>query len=81
MALDPSRVQCIMGIIIMACTGVSKILGSKVQCMFCFETSTTEGRGGEKGGSANSRDKTHRTLDTRINFTPVQAQKKSVMWM
>ena len=27
-----------------------KILGSKVQCMFCFETSTTEGRGGEKGG-------------------------------
>ena len=38
-------------------TGVSKILGSKVQCLFCFETSTTEGRGGEKGGSANSINK------------------------
>ena len=33
------------------------ILGSKVQSLFCFETSTTEGRGGEKRASANSRTK------------------------
>ena len=26
---------------------------SKVQCLFCSEKSTTEGRGGEKEGSAN----------------------------
>ena len=25
---------------------------SKVQCLFCSENLTTEGRGGEKGGSA-----------------------------
>ena len=36
---------------------MSKILGSKVQCVFCLETSTTEGRGEEKGGSANARTK------------------------
>ena len=29
------------------------MLGSKVQCLLCFEICTTEGRGGEKGGSAN----------------------------
>ena len=34
--------------------GVNLILGSKVQCLFCFET---EGRGVGKGGSANSRTK------------------------
>ena len=32
------------------CTGMELILGSKVQCVFCFEISTPEGRGGEKGG-------------------------------
>ena len=30
---------------------------SKVQCVLCFENCTTEGRGGEKGGSANSKTK------------------------
>ena len=39
------------------CTGVNKILGSKVESLFHFETCTSEGRGGEKGGSANSRTK------------------------
>ena len=34
-------------------TGVSLILGSKVQCLFCFETYATEGRGREEGGSEN----------------------------
>ena len=35
--------------------GVHEILGAKVQCLICFESSTTEGRGGEKGRSANCR--------------------------
>ena len=39
-------------------TGVNLILGSKVQCLFCFETSTTEGREGEEGGSANFKKST-----------------------
>ena len=39
------------------CTGMNTILGSKVQCLCCFETSTAEGRGGEMGGSANSKTK------------------------
>ena len=34
-------------------TGVELILGSKVQCLFCFEICTTEGRGGGNGGSAS----------------------------
>ena len=38
-------------------TGVELILGSKVQCLFCFEICTTEGREGEKGGSANFKTK------------------------
>ena len=29
------------------------LMMSKVQCLFCCEKSTTEGRGEEKGGSAN----------------------------
>ena len=37
--------------------GVEVLIGSKDQCLFCFETCTIEGRGGEKGGSANSRTK------------------------
>ena len=37
----------------LSCTGIEVFIGSKVQCLFCFETCTTEGRGGEKGGSAN----------------------------
>ena len=40
-------------------TGVEVFLGSSVQCPFCFKTCTTEGRGGEKGGSPNF--KTRRT--------------------
>ena len=39
-------------------TWMNIILGSKVECLFCFETWTTEGRGGEKGGSANLRTST-----------------------
>ena len=38
-----------------SCTGVEVFICSRVRCLFCFETSTTEGRGGGKGGSANSR--------------------------
>ena len=34
-------------------TGVKLFIGSKDQCMFCFEICTPEGRGGEKGGRAN----------------------------
>ena len=34
-------------------TGVKFFIGSKVQCMFCFEICTPEDRGGEKRGSAN----------------------------
>ena len=30
---------------------------SKVQCLFCYENCTTEGRGVEKGGSANLKRK------------------------
>ena len=40
-----------------AFTGVEVFIGSKVQCLFCFETYTTKGRGEEKGGSANCRTK------------------------
>ena len=38
-------------------TGGQVFIMSKVQCMFCLETCTTEGGGGEKGGSANFRTK------------------------
>ena len=31
---------------------------SKVQCMLCFENCTTEGRGGERGGSENFKNLT-----------------------
>ena len=34
-------------------TEVESFIGSKVECMFCFEICTPEGRGGEKVGSAN----------------------------
>ena len=34
-------------------TGVEVFIGSKAQCLFCFETRTEEGRGGEMRGSAN----------------------------
>ena len=36
-----------------SCTGVKLFIGSKVPWLFCFEICTPEGRGGEKGGSAN----------------------------
>ena len=52
-------------------TGMEFFLGSKVQCLFCFETSTTEGRGEEMGGSGNFSNKAHRTFDPRNNSTPV----------
>ena len=31
-------------------TGVELVLGSKVQCLFCFEISTPEGRRGKREG-------------------------------
>ena len=34
-------------------TGGQEFMGSKVQCLFCSESCTTEGRGGEKWGCAN----------------------------
>ena len=34
-------------------TGGQEKMMSKVQCLFYSESCTTEGRGGEKGGSAN----------------------------
>ena len=39
---------------------------SKVQCLFCFETCTTEGRGGEKGGSAKSKTKHTEPLTSQM---------------
>ena len=53
------------------CTGVKVFIGSKVQCLFCLETSTTEGRGEELGGGAKFQAKAHRTFDPRNNSTPV----------
>ena len=38
-------------------TGVALFIGSWVRCLFCFETCITEGRGGEKGESANFKTK------------------------
>ena len=56
-------------------TGVMVFIGSKVQCLFCFETSTKEGRGEEMGGSGNFKNKVHRTFDPRNNSTPVQESR------
>ena len=39
------------------CAGVKLFIGSKVQCMFCFEIFTPEGRGEEVGGNANFKTK------------------------
>ena len=52
--------------------GVEVFFGSKVQCLFCFESSTTEGRGEEMGESGNFKNKTNRTFDPRNNSTPVE---------
>ena len=69
-------------------TGVELFIGSKVQSLFCYETSTSEGRGGEVGGSANFRNKAHRTFDPRNNLTPVisdldgvQIDHSTVFWL
>ena len=56
-------------------TGVELFIRSKVQSLFCYETSTTEGRGGEKGGSANFKI-AHRTFDPRNTSTPVLSQEE-----
>ena len=56
-------------------TGVNKILGSKVRCLFCFDTSTTEGRGGEKGGCANSRTKHTEPLTSEL-ISPLYIREK-----
>ena len=45
-------------------TGVKLSMMSKVQYVFCFESCTTEGRGGKREGEP------HRTFDIRINFYP-----------
>ena len=52
-------------------TVVEVFIGSKVQCLFCFETSTTEGRGEVMGGSGNFKNRAHRTFDPRNYSTPV----------
>ena len=39
---------------------------SKVQCVFWFENYTTEGRGGEKGGSANFKTKHIEPMTSQI---------------
>ena len=52
-------------------TWVEVYIGSKVQCLFCTETSTSEGRGEEMGGSGNFKNKAHRNFDPRNNSTPV----------
>ena len=44
-------------------TGVEVFIVSKVQCLFCFESSTTEGRGEEMGESGNFKNKANRTFD------------------
>ena len=46
---------------------------SKVQFLFCFETCTTEVRGGEKGGSVNSRTKRTEPL-TQGSCSPLYIQ-------
>ena len=60
-----------------ATTGVEVFIGSKVQCLFCFKASTTEGRGGEMRKSAKFQMKAHRTFDPRNNSTPVQLIKQA----
>ena len=52
-------------------TGVEEFIGSKVQCLFYFQTTCKEGRGEEMGGSAKFQTKAHRTFDPRITLTPV----------
>ena len=38
-------------------TGMELFIGSKVQCVSCFEICAPEGRRGEKGGSGNFKTK------------------------
>ena len=48
------------------CTGARLILMSKVQCLFHTENCTTEGRGGEKGVSPNTKTKHTEPLTTEL---------------
>ena len=51
-------------------TPVKYILVWKVLCLFCFEICTTEGRGGEKGGSANFKTKHTEHLTQGLTSAP-----------
>ena len=46
--------------------GLMLFIGSKVPCLFCFEIFTPEGKGGEKGGSANFKTKHTECLTQEI---------------
>ena len=48
------------------CTGGQLFMMSKVQCLFCSKYCTTEGRGGEKGGSANTKAKHTEPLTSEL---------------
>ena len=69
--LDRSNLEGICMLVIIYSAVVEVIIGSKVQCLFCSETSTTEGRGEEMGGDGNIKKKAHRIFDPRNNSTPV----------
>ena len=44
----------------------------EVQYLFCSENCTTEGRGGEKGWSANCK-KAHGSIDMKNSWAPVDS--------
>ena len=47
-------------------TGVLVVMRSKVLCLFCFEIYTLDGRGGEKGQSANFKKKQTAPLNQEV---------------
>ena len=53
------------------CTGGQEKMMSKVQCLFCSESCTTEGRGGEKGREFKFQKIAHRTFDIIFSWPPV----------